>query len=69
MKTNRAEEKDKNDCKMMEALIENNKLKEVLSKFKQDTLYFRIKSRAWLMNLLKKIGLYNLIKSLIRRDA
>lgn len=66
MKTKRAEEKDKNDCKMMEALIENNKFKEFISKFKQNILYFRIKLRAKAMSILKSIGLYSFIKNIVR---
>ena len=66
MKTNRAEEKDQNDCKMMEALIENNKLKEFVSKFKQNILYFKIKMRSNIMIVLKSIGLYGIIKNVVR---
>ena len=63
MKINRAEEKDKNDCKMMEALIEENKLKELIGKLRQSVLYTKIKLRAKLMLLLKSIGLYNMMRS------
>ena len=50
MKKNRAEEKDVNDCKIMEALIEDNTFKKVLNQWKQGFLYMKIKSRA---NILK----------------
>ena len=63
MKKNRAEEKDRNDCKIMEALIEDNKLKKFVSKFQQNILYSKIKLRAKLMGVLKSIGLYDIIKS------
>lgn len=66
MKKNRAEEKDKNDCNMMESLIEENRLKEFISRFKQNILYFKIKVRAKLMNVLKKIGIYSIIKNIVR---
>ncbi len=63
MKTARAEIKDRNDCKMMEALIEDNKLKELISKFRQNILYSKVKFRAKIMNTLKNIGLYNILRN------
>jgi len=66
MKTIRNEDKDKNDCKMMEALIENNEIKEFINRLKQNILYFKIKARAKLMNMLKYVGLYNVIKNILR---
>ncbi|RLA84000.1 MAG: hypothetical protein DRG78_02765 [Epsilonproteobacteria bacterium] len=66
MKTNRAEEKDKNDCDMMEALIEDNKVKEFIGKMKQNILYLKIRIRANLMIVLKSIGLYTIIKGIVR---
>ena len=66
MKTNRDEEKDKNDCKMMKALIENNKFKELLNKFKQSIYYQRIKLRIYFFYILKKTRLYNIIRSVYR---
>ena len=59
MKSNRAEEKDINDCKMMEALIENNKFKEVLNKFQQNIYYGKVKIKRKIINILKAIGLFD----------
>jgi hypothetical protein len=66
MKKNRNEEKDRNDCEMMEALIENNRLKNFIAAYKQHILYLKIKSRAKLMSILKSIGVYDMLKTLIR---
>lgn len=66
LKTKRAEEKDINDCKMMEALIENNKFKELLNKFKQNIYYQRVKLRKDIFDTLKFIGLYNIIRCAYR---
>ena len=66
MKTNRNEEKDKNDCNMMEALIENNMFKELYSRVKQNIFYFRIKARFKLITVLKSIGLFNIVKNIVR---
>jgi len=62
MKSKRNEIKDQNDCKMMEALIEDNKLKEFINRFKQYLFYTKIKLRAKLMSFLKSVGLYDVLK-------
>ena len=66
MKKNRAEEKDVNDCKIMEALIEDNKIKELVSKFNQNIFYFKIKIRVKLVIILNNIGLYGIVKGIIK---
>jgi hypothetical protein len=66
MKTNRNEEKDKNDCKMMEALIENNRWKEYISKIKQNMYYGQIKLRKKIISFLQNLGLYNLSRKVYR---
>jgi hypothetical protein len=66
MKTRRAEKKDKNDCKIMEALIENNKFKEFINKFKQNIYYSGIKVKYKVINILKIIGLYRVVRSFYR---
>ena len=66
MKINRGEEKDINDCKMMEALIENNKLKEFINKLKQNIYYGKIKIKYKMINTLKTIGLYQIVRSFYR---
>ena len=62
MKKNRHEKKDINDCKMMEALIENNNLKKLINGIKQDLFYINIKARAKLIIFLKGIGLFCIAK-------
>lgn len=71
MKKNRAEEKDKNDCKMMDALIENNALKKRIGLIKQSLFYFKIKSkkniREAIFYLLKTTKLYEPIRTIYRK--
>jgi len=62
MKKNRNEEKDRNDCKMMEALIENDRFKKILNQWKQSFYYGKIKVRVGLINLLKSVGLFEVVK-------
>jgi len=66
MKKNRAEEKDRNDCKMMEALIENNGFKNLVNKWKQNFYYGKIKVKMNLIKFLKNIGLYEVIKRMVK---
>lgn len=66
MKTNRNEEKDKNDCKMMEALIENNRWKEYVTKIKQSVYYEKIKLRKKIIAILQNIGLYKITRNIYR---
>ena len=66
MKKNRAEEKDRNDCKMMEALIENNGFKTLVNKWKQNFYYGKIKVKMNLIKFLKNIGLYEVIKRMVK---
>ena len=64
MKKNRNEAKDISDCKMMEALLENNKTKAKLNKFRQFFYYQKIKTRMTLIKLLRFVGLRSVVKSL-----
>jgi len=66
MKKNRGEEKDKNDCKMMEALIENDGFKKIINKWKQNFYYEKIKARTSLIKFLQNIGLYEVIKKILK---
>ncbi len=66
MKTNRDEEKDKNDCKIMEALIENNRWKEYVAKIKQSIYYEKIKLRKKIIVILQNIGLYKITRNIYR---
>jgi hypothetical protein len=71
MKQNRADKnsdkKDINDCKMMEALIENDRFKKIVNKWKQNIYYAKIKARARLIDILKKLGLFELVKKVVKR--
>ena len=62
MKNNRQESKDINDCKLMEALIENNNLKKLAGKVKQNILYVKVMIRKKLISFLKISGLYSYAK-------
>ena len=66
MKKNRNEEKDKNDCMMMEALIEDNKFKAYTTKIKQNILYFKIKIRQKLVDFLKILGIHGYLKEVLK---
>ncbi len=66
MKSNRAEQKDKNDCKIMEALIDNDDFKKLLNQLKQKLFYKKMKIRHKLIKLLQAIGLYGFIRNLYR---
>lgn len=66
MKTNRGEEKDRNDCKMMEALIESDGFKELVNKWKQSFYYGKVRAKFSLIKLLKNAGLYELAKKIVK---
>ena len=67
MKTNRAEVKDKNDCKMMEALIENNQFKSILNQYKQKLFYGQILLRQKIIEILQKLGIFNVARKMYRK--
>ena len=62
MKTDRDEEKDKNDCKMMEALIENNTFKSIVNKFKQNIFYGKIILRQKIIIFLQYVGIFEKVR-------
>ncbi len=66
MKKARGEGKDITDCKMMESLVQNNKLSLQLSKVKQGLYYFRVRLLTLLMEWLIQIGLYKIVRSIYR---
>lgn len=66
MKRNRAEQKDINDYRLMESIIENNQLKKIKSKIKQSIYYGKIKFRSKIIRQLKVIGLYENVKKVYR---
>ena len=71
MKVKRNEEKDKNDIRMMESLIDNNELLFKISSFKQKALYSKIKIKiktiSLIVNVLKKVKLYKVTRSIYHR--
>ncbi|WP_332399352.1 hypothetical protein [Vibrio metschnikovii] len=68
MKKNRIKangnKKDINDCKMMEAVLEDNLIKGFINKNKQNIYYLKIKVRYKLVLILKRLGLYRLVKNI-----
>ena len=66
MKMNRGEEKDRNDCKMMEAMIERNGFKKLVSRWKQFFYYTKIKAKISLIELLRNIGIYEVAKKILK---
>ena len=67
MKTKRDEEKDRNDCKMMEALMEDDRWKIFISQFRQNMYYRQIKFRQYALSLLQKLGLFEVARTLYRK--
>lgn len=70
MKKNRAKAhgdvKDINDYKMMEGIIENNRIKEHINRVRQSLYYSKIKQKRNLLAFLRKTGLYNYVRALYR---
>lgn len=64
MKKNRGEKKDLEDCKMMKNLIENNFHKIIIGRIKQNYNYKKIKFKKIIINILKILRLYVIIRSL-----
>ncbi len=71
MKKNRNGEKDINDCKIMEALIENNAIKKKINQIKQSFFYFKIKAKKniweFIFNVLRKTRLYYFTRIIYRK--
>jgi hypothetical protein len=66
MKKNRGELKDKNDCKIMESVIENNWLKLHFNKFNQQIYYSGLKIRAYLIKGLNFFGMYKFVRGVYK---
>ena len=66
MKKRRGERKDRNDCGMMEALLEGNAYKQHIAKIKQYFFYSRIKAakmtNTFILNCLKFTRLYSPVR-------
>jgi len=67
MKICRAELRDKNDCKMMEALIENNQFKSLVNQYRQKLFYAQILLRQKIVELLQKLGIFNGTRKIYRK--
>lgn len=71
MKSNRNEEKDKNDIKLMGALIDNDKFKQFIAGMRQSIFYFKIKSKKVVQDIIFKvlnaIGLYGVVRGFYRK--
>ncbi|MCG6202761.1 hypothetical protein [Psychromonas antarctica] len=67
MKECRLEEKDKNDIAMMKNMIEDNRFRELYFRLKQSILYGKVKAFNQSLLLLRKIGIYEIIRSIYRK--
>jgi hypothetical protein len=66
MKSNRNEIKDQNDCKIMEALIENDRFKEIFLRLKQKLFYVKVNTKVKIIEILTKIGIYENLRVIIK---
>ena len=66
MKLERAELKDINDIKMMEALIDNDYFKKLIYKYKQYLNYSLIKIKQKIIVVLKFLQLFDFVKKVIK---
>lgn len=66
MKLERAELKDINDIKMMEALIDNDYFKKLIYKYKQHLNYSLIKIKQKMIVVLKFLRLFDFVKKVIK---
>lgn len=62
MKKKRAGLKDRIDVSMMEALVEDKKLREYISKFKHYLYYLRLRLRKQLVDITRVLGIYTILK-------
>jgi len=67
MKTSRAEIRDINDCKMMEALIEDNQIKAWIHAYKQKLFYIQVLIRQKIIAVLQKLGLFDIARTLYKK--
>ncbi len=58
MKINRAEEKDLNDCRHMQAFIDSNKIQKKINQIKQSIFYTNIMVKTKTIEILKITGLF-----------
>jgi len=66
MKLNRAEQKDINDCRMMESMINNNFIDIYRLRLNQKFVYTKIKLKIYLVQTLKKLNLYESVRYIYR---
>jgi hypothetical protein len=67
MKKNRAEEKDLNDLKMMDGLLNNDRFASFIASIRQNVYYSKVKFKSRVIVLLKKLKLYELVRALYRK--
>lgn len=71
MKSNRNEEKDRNDCLIMKSSLENNSYNKIIAKAKQKVFYIKIKLHRSIltsgMKVLKLFGLYVPVRFIYRK--
>ncbi|CAM1370242.1 conserved hypothetical protein [Tenacibaculum litoreum] len=67
MKINRDEEKDQNDCKIMDAMIEKNTVKELFYHIKQTLYYEKVRLKPRVKNLLKILKLEALARRIYKK--
>jgi len=66
MKRNRFEVKDQNDISLMKALIDQKLFKTFMARIKQKIYFNRVRFKLILMDALRVIGLYSLIRFIYR---
>ena len=66
MKLERAESKDINDIKMMEALLDNDNFKKLIYKYKQHLNYSLIKIKQKIIVVLRFLRLFDFVKKVIK---
>ncbi len=70
MKQVRGEEKDLNDCRLMQSYISNDKVAVLLFSFKQKLFYSKLKTHKFMLKYslatLNKIGLYRAVRFIYR---
>jgi len=66
MKRRRSEKKDINDCSMIESLVEDDRFKMIVGKCRQSIYYGVVKVRQKAILTLARVGLYEVVKKMVR---
>lgn len=67
MKKNRDEPKDRNDCKMMEAFIDNNTLRALRYSLQQKIFYLQVLLKQKIIKFLERIGLFPVVFAVYKK--